>query len=261
MPSSKLLRSYSTQDRRSRSGSQTQNRMIPSLLVFSYSCFANISHLLPSDTYLQTNDQMNNVLTRYEAFKRGETPPASIPSEYLPGKNEPSSLIDFDDAPSQSGSGPGSSSKVADDLASLFGSSASSTYGPVTSHPVAAPSGGLGISPLVPNVHNQQTSAISPQISSPFPGTPSPSSRPQTQFGQIKLPSTPPLQNQQGLGRVGPPGASSPLVPARASPSSNLAGSSIPQQPIVPQTTSLPPISQVSAPQGKDPFADLAGLF
>ena len=262
MPSSKLLRSYSTRDRRSRSGSQTQNRTIPSLLVFLYSFFMDISHLLPSDTYLQTNDQINNVLTRYEAFKRGETPPASIPAEYLPGKNEPSSLIDFDDAPSQSNSGTGSSSKLADDLASLFASTASSTYGPVTSHPVAASSGGLGTSPLVPNVNNQQTPAISSQISSPFPGTSSTSPRPQSQFGQIKLPSTPPLQNQlQGLGRLGSPGASSPLVPARASPSSNLAGSSIPQQPLVPQATSLPPISQVSAPQGKDPFADLAGLF
>ena len=250
MPSSKLLRSYSIRDRGSRSGSQTQNRTIPSLLVFSYFHFANFPHTLPSDTYLQTNDQINNVLARYEAFKRGETPPASIPAEFLPGKNEPS-LIDFDDSPSQLGSG-----NVADDLASLFDSSASLTS---TSPPVATSSSGLGTSP---NVINKQTSTISPQISSPFPGTSTPSSRPQSQFGQIKLPSTPPLQNQlQGSGRVGPPSVNSPLVPARASPSSNLAATSIPQQPLIPQATSLPPISQVSTPQGKDPFADLAGLF
>lgn len=264
MPSSKSQRSYLIRDRRSRSGSQTQNRRIPSLLVLPSSCFADISHPLPSDTYLQTNDQINNVLTRYEAFKRGETPPASIPAEYLPGKNEPNSLIDFDDAPSQSGSGngTGSGSKLTDDLASLFGSTTSSTYDTVTSHPATATSSGLGISPLVPNVNNTQTSATSPQVSSPFPGTSSPSSRPQSQFGQIKLPSTPPLQSQlQGLGRVGSPSASSPLVPARASPSSNFTATNIPQQPLVPQAASLPPISQVSAPQGKDPFADLAGLF
>jgi ADP-ribosylation factor-binding protein GGA len=212
------------------------------------------------DTYLQTNDQINSVLTRYEAFKRGETPPASIPAEFLPGKNEPLSLIDFDDATSQpgSGSGAGSSSKPADDLASLFESSASLTYTPATSTPVARPSGG----PLVPNVNNQQAAAIPPQLSSPFPGTSTPSSRPQSQFGQIKLPSTPPLQNQlQGSGRGGSPSTISPMAPARASPSSNLAATSIPQQPLVPQSTSLPPISQVSTLQGKDPFADLAGLF
>jgi hypothetical protein len=251
MPCSKSQRSYSIPDRRSRSGSQTQNRTTPSLLVRSYFCFTNVPHTLPLDTYLQTNDQMNSVLTRYEAFKRGETPPASIPEEFLPGKNEPLSLIDFDDATSQpgSGSGAGSSSKPADDLASLFESPASSSYAPATS------SSGRGTYPLVPNVNNQQTSAIPPQISSPFPGS-------TPQFGQIKLPSTPPLQNQlQGSGRVGPPGTISPLAPARASPSSNLAATSIPQQPLVPQATPLPPISQVTTPQGKDPFADLAGLF
>ncbi len=165
-----------------------------------------ILKLCPSDTYLQTNDQINSVLSRYDAFKRGETPPASIPAEFLPDKNEPLSL------------------------------------------------------PLLPNVtSNQRNSAISPQFSSPLLGTSTPSSRPQPQFGQIKLPSTPPLQNQlQGSGRV----VGSPSVaPARASPSGNLAATSTPQQPLVPQATSAPPIPQVSTPQGKDPFADLAELF
>lgn len=195
----------------------------------------NISHYFsPTDTYLQTNDQINSVLSRYDAFKRGETPPASIPAEFLPGKNEGLSLIDFDDATPGSGSGAGSS-KPEDDLAGLFESATSLTSAPVTQPPVAAPSG---------------------------LGTSAPSSRPQSQFGQIKLPSTPPLQNQlQALGRVGSPGAMSTLAPARASPSSNLAATIIPQQPLVPQATSVPPISQGSTPQGKDPFADLAGLF
>jgi ADP-ribosylation factor-binding protein GGA len=262
-----LLRSYSIPDRRSRNGSQTQNRTIQSHLVFSYPYFCFTKHLsllCISDTYLQTNDQINGVLSRYEAFKRGETPPASIPAEFLPGKNEPLSLIDLDDAQSQPGSGSraGSNNKPEDDLAGLFESAASLTSVPATSPPAAAPSGGLGTFPLLSNVANQQTSAISPQLSSPLPGTSTPSHRPQSQFGQIKLPSTPPLQSQsQGSGRVGPPSVSSPLAPARASPSSNLAATSIPQQPLVPQATSVPPISQVSTPQGKDPFADLAGLF
>jgi ADP-ribosylation factor-binding protein GGA len=262
VPHSKLLRSYSIPDRGYRNGSQTQNRTIPSHLVCSYFCFAkHLSSLSPSDTYLQTNDQINSVLSRYDAFKRGETPPASIPAELLPGQNDPLSLIDFDDATPQpgSGSGVGSSGNPADDLAGLFESATSLTSVPVTQPPLSS---GLGTSPLLPNVTNKQTSAISPQFSSPLPATSAPSSRPQSQFGQIKLPSTPPLQNQsQASGRVGPPGVISPLAPARASLSSNVAATSIPQQPLVPQATSVPPISQVSTPQGKDPFADLAGLF
>jgi len=236
---SKLLHSYSTLDRRSRNGSQTQNRTTPSHLVCSYFCFVkHLSSLFPSDTYLQTNDQINSVLSRYDAFKRGETPPASIPAEFLPGKNDTLSLIDFDDATPQpgSGSGAGSSGKPADDLAGLFESATSLASVPVTQSLAAAPSSGFGTS--------------------------APSSRPQSQFGQIKLPSTPPLQNQlQASGRIGSPGVISPLAPARASPSNNLATTSSPQQPLVPQATSVRPISQVSTSQGKDPFADLAKLF
>lgn len=208
-----------------------------------------------SDTYLQTNDQINSVLERYEAYKRGETPPASIPAELLPGKDESLSLIDLDDGPSQ----PGSSSNATDDLASLFGST-SLTSGSTAPPLVVAPPTGVGISPLVPNV-SQATSATS-QISSPLPGTFTPSSRPQPQFGQIKLPTTPPIQNQlQASGRVGSPSVvGSSLGPTRVSPSNNLAATSTLQQPLASQATSLP-ISQASTSQGKDPFADLAGLF
>jgi ADP-ribosylation factor-binding protein GGA len=220
----------------------------------------NTSDTSFSDTYLQTNDQINNVLARYEAFKRGETPPASIPAEFLP--DESLSLIDLEDGPTQTGSssGSGSGGKPTDDLARLFESSASLASVPVTSPPMAGPSSGLGISALSPNVFNQQASATS-QLSSPLPGTSTPPSRPQSQFGQIKLPSTPPLQNQlQGSGRVVSPSLGSSLGTTRASPSSNLAATSTLQQPLVSQATS-PSISQVSTPQGKDPFADLAGLF
>jgi len=216
------------------------------------------------DTYLQTNDQINGVLARYEAFKRGETPPASIPEELLPGKNESLSLIDLDDAQLGSGSGAGSSSQPMDDLASLFGPSTSLTSVSATSRPVAAPSTGLGISSLAPNVINQQTYALSPQFSSPLPGTSTPPSRPDSQFGQIKLPTTPPLQNQpQGsTGRMGLPGVGSPPGTVRTSPSSNLSTTSTLQQPLTSsQATSLLPISQVSTPQRKDPFADLGKLF
>lgn len=206
------------------------------------------------DTYLQTNDQMNNVLARYEAYKRGETPPASIPAELLPNKSDSLSLIDFDDAPPQAGSssGAGSGSTPADDLASLFDSSVS-----FTSPPVSAPSHGIGMPSLVSNNTKQQASAISPQFTS---GASVPPSRPQ--FGQIKLPSTPPLQNQsQGPGRVGSPGVSSTLGAVRTPPSSNLTATSTLQRPSAPQATPSPPTPHVSTPQGKDPFADLVGLF
>jgi len=210
------------------------------------------------DTYLQTNDQMNNVLARYEAYQRGETPPASIPSELLPNKSESLSLIDFDDALPQAGSsnGAGSGSTPADDLASLLDSSVSFTS-PTTSPPVAAPSRGIGMPLLVSNNTNQQVSANSPQFTSGASTSPS---RPQ--FGQIKLPSTPPLQNQlQGSVRVGFPGVSSALGVVRTSPSSNLAAASPLQRPLAQQATSSPPTQHVSTPQGKDPFADLVGLF
>jgi ADP-ribosylation factor-binding protein GGA len=235
-----------------------QNPTIRSHLVASFSHFVNISDTLTLDTYLQTNDQMNNVLARYEAYKRGETPPASIPSEFLPNKSESLSLIDFDDAPPQAGSssGAGSGSTPADDLASLLDSSVSFAV-PTTSPPVAAPSRGIGMLPLVANNNNQQVSANSPQFTSGASTSPS---RPQ--FGQIKLPSTPPLQNQsQGSVRVGSPGASSALGVVRTPPSSNLAAASTLQRPLAPQATSSPPTQGVSTPQGKDPFADLVGLF
>ncbi|KAI0301594.1 hypothetical protein B0F90DRAFT_1810103 [Multifurca ochricompacta] len=214
------------------------------------------------DTYLQTNDQINSVLARYEAYKRGETPPASIPTELLPSKNDSLSLIDFDDGPPQAGSssGIGPGSTPADDLAGLFNSSVSFTSPSAASPPAAAPTSSFALSSLVPS--NRHTPIISPQSASPPAGPSGPPSRPSSQFGQIKLPSTPPLQNQlQGSVRVGSPGVSPLLGAAKASPSSNLAATSTLQQPLVPNATSPPTASQVSSPQGKDPFADLAGLF
>ncbi len=260
---SKLLRSYSTRDLRFRNGSQMQNLMIRNHLVFSFSYYMDASHTVTSDTYLQMNDQINSVLGRYEAYKRGETPPASIPSEFLPNKSESLSLIDFDDGPPRAGSssGAGSGSTPADDLASLFDSSVSFTSSTTLPRAVA-PSRDIGMSPLVPNNTNQQVSAASPQVTSSPPAASTPPSRP-SQFGQIKLPSTPPLQSQpQGPGRVSSPGVSSPFGAARTPPSSNLAAmSTLLQEPLVPRATSSPPVQRVSTPQGKDPFADLAGLF
>ena len=229
-----------------------QNPTTRNHLVASHSYFVNISDTLTPDTYLQTNDQMNNVLARYEAYKRGETPPASIPSELLPNKSESLSLIDLDDATPQTGSSSGASSggTPAVDLAGLFDSPVSFTS------PVVASSRGIGMPPLVSNNTGQQVSAMPP-----LHGADTPPLRP-PQFGQIKLPSTPPLQSSsQGSSRVGNPGVTSARGAARTPPSSNLAATSTLQQPLVPHATSQPPTERVSTPQGKDPFADLVGLF
>ncbi|KAI4523146.1 VHS-domain-containing protein [Schizophyllum commune Loenen D] len=94
------------------------------------------------DTYLQINDQINSVLNRYEAYKRGDYEAAKNPvpaelagsSQSNGGANNGISLIDFDDsAPAPSG---GTSN--ADDLMSLFGSpspaAATTTTTPATAY-------------------------------------------------------------------------------------------------------------------------------
>ncbi|THU98649.1 VHS-domain-containing protein [Dendrothele bispora CBS 962.96] len=81
------------------------------------------------DTFLQINDQINTVLNRYEAFKKGDYAAAAnpIPAELATGSagagsSAGLSLIDFDDAPSATN---GSTNSGADDIMGLFGSSAS----------------------------------------------------------------------------------------------------------------------------------------
>ncbi|KAH9476198.1 ADP-ribosylation factor-binding protein GGA2 [Psilocybe cubensis] len=74
------------------------------------------------DTFLQINDQINTVLSRYEAFKKGDYTFASnpIPQELSNGgssSNAGVSLIDFDDAAPSTSSQP-----VSNDLSGLFSS-------------------------------------------------------------------------------------------------------------------------------------------
>ncbi|PPQ99412.1 hypothetical protein CVT24_005399 [Panaeolus cyanescens] len=70
------------------------------------------------DTFLQINDQINTVLDRYEAFKKGDYTFAAnpIPKE-LGNDAAGTSLIDFDDPVDTSAS---TSNTAANDLASLF---------------------------------------------------------------------------------------------------------------------------------------------
>ncbi|KAF6747330.1 hypothetical protein DFP72DRAFT_821895, partial [Ephemerocybe angulata] len=84
------------------------------------------------DTFLQINDQINSVVNRYEAFKKGDYSIAgTIPAELAPSA-QPTSLIDFDDsetAPAAANANP------ANDLAGLFGGASSSSSPPAPQQP------------------------------------------------------------------------------------------------------------------------------
>lgn len=91
----------------------------------------NLSFIAFPETFLHINDQINTVLDRYEAFKRGDYTAAAnpIPKELAGSAAQGLSLIDFDDSAPPAGSGAeaaGGASTI-DELASLFGPGASST--------------------------------------------------------------------------------------------------------------------------------------
>ncbi|KAJ2934438.1 hypothetical protein H1R20_g2669, partial [Candolleomyces eurysporus] len=73
------------------------------------------------DTFLQINDQINNVMTRYEAYQKGDYSVTAVPKELSSSSNaQPQSLIDFDDSePTQSTS---QTTAPGNDLAGLFAS-------------------------------------------------------------------------------------------------------------------------------------------
>lgn len=186
------------------------------------------------DTFLQINDQINTVLNRYDAFKNGDYSFSSnpIPAE-LGGSNAKNdlSLIDFDDGtPSNGGS-----AEVVDDLAGLFGS------GPA------------------PNVDSVTQPPLPLHMSSP---------QQPPQFGSIMLPGTPKPDTSARSSRVG-----SPNIVGRGNGISTQGsmgmtthvmgmGSTLPQ-PQQQQTWQQPgvPAMATKQVQGKDPFADLVGLF
>ncbi|KAI0047884.1 VHS-domain-containing protein [Auriscalpium vulgare] len=225
------------------------------------------------DTYLQINDQINTVIGRYEAYKRGDFVAAAnpIPAELGPGKKD-LSLIDFDEAPPPSGPGGAAPTTTpADDLFSLFGPS-SSTAAPSGPPPIPAGFNGFGSLPASTQHTVQQISAISPQFTSSPPGSVASQSRQSTSpLGQIMLPGTPQPSGSSGVGRFGSPGLAPSGVGAFGSmaPQTHNAAATQPwQQPLQPQSQHPPRQEQGSVgqqgpaqAQGKDPFADLAGLF
>lgn len=210
-----------------------------------------------TDTFLQINDQINTVLNRYEAFKKGDYVTSSnpIPAELGGSAKNDLSLIDFDDsAPSNntaSSSGP-------DDLMGLFGPPSTSTAQPsaFTSSPL--PSNGY-----TPPSINQATRPIS--ASSPM-FTASPPQQHHHELGSIMLPGTPQPQRSGPASRVASPnyfgsvpqqGPAAPIGGMGAMNIQQLAAQSQPQQ----QSASSSQAQTGGQVKGKDPFADLVGLF
>jgi ADP-ribosylation factor-binding protein GGA len=234
-----------------------------------------------ADTFLQINDQINTVLNRYEAFKKGDYVTSSnpIPAE-LAGRSGSGglSLIDLDDgAPLDGGS---ASAASQDELAGLFGPSPNTGMTAPAYSPQIIPSNGFGTMSAAgrSSSTSQPFSAVSPQPFRPGSNSGSSSPVPSQQFGLIMLPGTPTPQGQlQARARSAPNyfnetddvakgpvatvghgmGMGAPLM-ASISPQPQQ-----PQQMVGSGATTAMTISGSSQPQGqsKDPFADLVGLF
>lgn len=289
----------------------TQSHLV---CVFFVSSFFSHSVFL-EDTFLQINDQINTVVTRYEAFKQGDYSTARnpIPREYAGSSSGGGglSLIDLDDQdpePSAQGISIGLSEN---DLSSLFSAPVPQQYSqqpafglpmgvqPLPSHmglqqttfpqtqtfsPTPVPANGGFIGSSISGLQQRPTHAGTPPASIMLPatpgsqrGTPVPATHGQGYFGKAPV---------GGMGvATGPGGILSQSQPAyaQAQPATtSLSGTGNPlgggggyaaaqKQPSF-FTTPLQPQSQGQAQtaasgststtqQGKDPFADLAGLF
>lgn len=260
------------------------------------------------DTFLKLNDQINTVLGRYDAWKKGDYEAAKnpIPNE-LSNSNAGVSLIDFDDSsPSTSGAQGGTQTSL-NDLESLFGPSSSAPPPHQPSNPQSQ-----GISAFSMGAQYQTpTSTFPPSLGfsansammsgtggSPAMGTPSSStasspyhigsSTPSGPSGMIRL-GTPQLQAQNTGPRVASPAPNyfAGAAPATSSMGTGLGISSAngasafggmgmgggqmnmmtpqqqQQQQQRPQQSQSPPqpTNTAGQAQGKDPFADLVGLF
>lgn len=223
---------------------------------------------------------MNSVLNRYDAFKRGDYAAASnpIPAELAGRANQqPMSLIDFDEEATQSSPAAGTAT-TGNDLADLF--SAPAVSQPLPSGMVPQNGHGQGMQ----GAHMMQGQMGSIMLpGTPLAGTQGP---PRGLGGVSPTPgvmqaSASPLVSamggMNGMGRgfgmgqnAGWSGAP-PMVPGRTAPQSQPSyfGSTaatgafgVPSQHTTPQPPPQPAQQQPQQAQaGKDPFADLAGLF
>ncbi|PVG03878.1 VHS-domain-containing protein [Serendipita vermifera] len=215
-------------------------------------------------TFLQINDQINNVIARYEAFKKGDYTAASnpVPPELAgpPAKDSLIDLMDDENAAAATTTTTGTGG-VTDDLAGLFGPSTTTT----DSSPPASLAQRAG-QVTKDDIMGRFNQAQSQGLSQPRPMAMGASSfsgygadatvggmraSPGPLFqggGQIMLPGTPQSQLKGLSGsRTGTP---------------SLSGSTTlqPQQPQQPQQQqqAQQPAQQTNQ---KDPFADLAGLW
>ncbi|KZS89167.1 VHS-domain-containing protein [Sistotremastrum niveocremeum HHB9708] len=208
------------------------------------------------DAFLQINDQINTVLNRYDSFKKGDYVAAAnpIPSE-LATNQAKSNLIDLDLDPQPTAAGSGT---VTDDLMGLFGGPDLSSSSTPAAQPPKQTISAAALSSLYNNTpSNQRTMASPPLGQSSHMASPSLST---SNFGSIALPSTPGGSYNGTPGRGGGTplswsgGSTAPAQPQLfggvLTPSIDLGGNQ--------STTSQQPPQH---PAGKDPFADLAGLF
>ncbi|KAJ7198743.1 VHS-domain-containing protein [Mycena pura] len=175
------------------------------------------------DTLLQTNDQINTILVRYDAFRRGDYAVAAnpIPSQFAAQSATSTSLIDLEDDPTSA-----RGTSAANELDGLFGSGANSPppINPAT-RPMPVPQ---------PQTQAQMGGSIMLPVT-PTPGSAQLSQQPKSpsyfDIGSVR-PQQPPYSNGNGI-----------------------------TQPQVQQQQPRPQQQQAPPTQGKDPFADLAGLF
>ena len=147
----------------------------PESLGKKFSCsYHSLLFTSSLDTFLQINDQINTVLSRYEAFKKGDYSFASnpIPKEFSnntgSGSSAGLSLIDFDDAPAAAPS---------NDLSGLF----SQPSQPQSQPPqfMGFPSGPIP-QPAFAGIQVHQPAVMQPHAPTPLFHNGSPFGRPNT---------------------------------------------------------------------------------
>ncbi|GLB35104.1 putative protein with domain present in VPS-27, Hrs and STAM [Lyophyllum shimeji] len=211
------------------------------------------------NTFLQINDQINTVLNRYEAFKKGDYATATnpIPAELSNrGAANDLSLIDFDDTASSSAN-PVSLGSSIDELGELF------TAPPPV--PVPAPA-----STRMPVLQAASSNGMNLLMGSGAPGISRPTTSPPSLSGtppaSIMLPGTPGPAPAVSINFSGN-AATGPVRGARTGMSTPATSSSLgAAPPLQAQKSHTPASNAANAPtqqqqQGKDPFADLVGLF
>ncbi|KAG8881378.1 hypothetical protein FRB97_009643 [Tulasnella sp. 331] len=239
------------------------------------------------DTFLHINDLINNVLDRYERFKKGDYSQAT-PTPVAGGND----LIGLDDEETLTSTAKGSTGSrgMTEELADLFGPPTTSNAPTSVSSFSLFSSGNVQQAPPIPSAgygfnlaQNQSTfqqqgpmnfSNNGPLMpfgsSTPPPGASASSAGVSNMLGGIALPSTP--NNIRSMSPASVPPSSSNLS-SWSAPNSRLGfmGSAAPStmtpqpsQPLMqPQQQQNQNQQQQPSTQGsgKDPFADLVGLF